>query len=128
MKNNIEDIDKIIKDTLTQEEAKFYDELDEQNLFRKMTGVFKGKLGWLVGIMNVISLFALVFFVYCMIEIFKTDVTNELIIWSIGALFSMIFICMIKIYFWQEMHKNDMIRELKRVELQIAALAGKTKE
>ena len=29
MKTNMEDIDKLIKETLTQEEAKFYDELDE---------------------------------------------------------------------------------------------------
>ena len=34
MKNNNEDIDKLIKETLTQEEAKFYDDLDEQNVFQ----------------------------------------------------------------------------------------------
>ena len=31
MKNHTEEIDKLIKETLTQEEAKFYDELEEQN-------------------------------------------------------------------------------------------------
>lgn len=29
MKNNMEDIDKLIKETLTEEEAKFYDELEQ---------------------------------------------------------------------------------------------------
>lgn len=33
MKTNMEDIDKLIKETLTQEEAKFYEELEEQNVF-----------------------------------------------------------------------------------------------
>mgnify|MGYP000081592588 CR=1 FL=1 len=29
MKTSTEDVDKLIKDTLTQEEAKFYDDLEE---------------------------------------------------------------------------------------------------
>ena len=32
MKNKIEKIDEIIKEALTKEEAKFYDELEEQKL------------------------------------------------------------------------------------------------
>ena len=125
MKNNNEEIDQIIKDSLTQEEAKFYEELEEQNLLNKIGGVFKGKVGWLVIIMNILSLIALGFFIYCTVEFFNTDSTNELIKWGAGAIYSVLFICMIKIYFWQAMHKNDMLREMKRLELQIAALAGK---
>ncbi|MEX0312683.1 MAG: DUF6768 family protein, partial [Allomuricauda sp.] len=59
MKTNMEDIDKLIKDTLTEEEAKFYDQLDEQNLFQMLGGLFKGKNSWLALIMNVMN--ALVF-------------------------------------------------------------------
>ena len=125
MKNNKEEIDQIIKDSLTQEEAKFYEELEEQNLLNKIGGVFKGKVGWLVIIMNILSLVALGFFIYCTVEFLNTDNTNELIKWGAGAIYSVLFICMIKIYFWQAMHKNDMLREMKRLELQIAALAGK---
>ena len=125
MKNNKEEIDQIIKDSLTQEEAKFYEELEEQNLLNKIGGVFKGKVGWLIIIMNILSLIALGFFIYCTVEFFNTDSTNELIKWGAGAIYSVLFICMIKIYFWQAMHKNDMLREMKRLELQIAALAGK---
>lgn len=125
MKNNKEEIDQIIKDSLTQEEAKFYEELEEQNLLNKIGGVFKGKVGWLVIIMNILSLIALGFFIYCTVEFLNTDNTNELIKWGAGAIYSILFICMIKIYFWQAMHKNDMLREMKRLELQIAALAGK---
>lgn len=125
MKNNKEEIDQIIKDSLTQEEAKFYEELEEQNLLNKIGGVFKGKVGWLVIIMNILSLIALGFFIYCTVEFLNTDNTNELIKWGAGAIYSVLFICMIKIYFWQAMHKNDMLREMKRLELQIAALAGK---
>ena len=125
MKNHNEEIDQIIKETLTNEEAMFYDELDELNVFSKIGGVFKGKNGWLLVIMNIITLAFLVVFIYCVVEFFKTDVTSELILWASGGLFSALFISMIKVYVWQLMHKNDILRELKRVELQIAALAGK---
>jgi hypothetical protein len=43
MKTNMEDIDKLIKETLTQEEAKFYEELEEQNVFEMVFELFKGK-------------------------------------------------------------------------------------
>ena len=126
MKNYNEEIDQIIKDTLTQEEAKFYDELDEQNVFMKILEVFKGRNGWLLIIMNIITLVFLGLFIYCIVQFFDTEVTKELILWATGGLFSALFISMIKIYFWQEMHKNDVLREMKRLELQVAALAIKT--
>ena len=126
MKNNIEEIDLIIRETLTQEEAKFYDELDELNLFSKIWGTFKGKGGWLIVIMNIISILALIFFVYCIVQFFDTNGTKELLQWAAGGLFSALFISMIKVYVWQLMHKNDVLRELKRIELQIAALAAKS--
>ncbi len=125
MKNKNEEIDQIIKDSLSKEEAQFYNELEEQNLIGKIGGVFKGKLGWLIAIMNILSLVAFAIFVYCSIQFIESDTINELIRWGTGGFYSMLFICMIKIYFWQEMHKNALLRELKRLELQIALNSSK---
>ncbi len=128
MKKNMEDIDKLIKETLTQEEAAFYDELEEQNLFDKIGGIFKGKLGWLVLIMNIFSLIVTALTVYCVVEFFKTDNTNEMIKWSLGILFGALFTSMIKLYGWMEMNKNDILREFKRLELQLSILNKKTEK
>ena len=128
MKNHNEEIDQIIKETLTQEEAKFYDELDEQNVFKKILGVFEGKNGWLLIVMNIVTLVFLGLFIYCIVQFFNAEATNELIVWATGGLFSALFISMIKVYIWQLMHKNDTLRELKRIELQIAALSGRIKD
>lgn len=43
MKNNMDEIDVLIKETLTQEETKFYNALEEQNLFAMIFGLFKGE-------------------------------------------------------------------------------------
>ena len=56
MKTNMEDIDKLIKETLTQEEAKFYDELDEQNVLEMLGGLFKGKNSWIMYVMNFMTM------------------------------------------------------------------------
>ncbi|MDB4438891.1 hypothetical protein N9176_01445 [bacterium] len=44
MKNKMQEIDQLIKDTLSKEEAAFYDSLEEQNLFDMVVGLFKEKM------------------------------------------------------------------------------------
>ena len=126
MKNSKEQIDELIKESLSQEEAKFYDELEEQNLFGKLSGVYKGKMAWLVMMMNLVLLGIFVLFVYCVIQFFNTDVTNEMIKWSTASLFCALIVSMLKLYIWNQMDKNDILRELKRLELQVATLSSRS--
>jgi hypothetical protein len=125
MSKNIEKIDEIIKDALTKEEAKFYDQLEEQNLIQMLGGVFKGKLGWLVVIMNVVTVIVFGLFIYCAIQFFNSDDTNELIKWAVGGTFCMIVIGMLKVFVWMQMDKNSIIREMKRLEFQVSIISSK---
>ncbi|MGI9547054.1 MAG: DUF6768 family protein [Flavobacteriaceae bacterium] len=127
MKNSREKIDDLIKEALTEEEATFYDELEEPNLMGKLGGVFKGKLGWLIGLMNVINLIFFVLMVYCVVQFFDVSETNELIKWASGGFACALAMSMIKLFVWLQMDKNDILRELKRLELQLASLAAKSK-
>lgn len=123
--NEQEKIDDLIKEALSKEEAKFYDELGEQNLMEKLGGVHKGKLGWLAILLNIIHLLVFVVFVYCVVQFLGTEQTNELIKWSSASFLCLIFMGMIKLFMWMQMDKNDILRELKRLELQIAVLTKK---
>ena len=125
MKNNMEDIDKLIKETLTEEESKFYDELDEQNVLQMVLGLFKGKNKWIMFVMNFMTMVFFALFVYCVIQFFNTDITNELIKWSILGIFSMMGVSMLKIFAWMQMDKNALLREMKRLEIQISSLSGR---
>lgn len=125
MKKAKEKIDFLIKETLSQEEASFYDELEEQNLIEKYGETFKGKTGWLVIVMNFMNLIFLGLFIYCCIQFFKVDETQALIKWSVGGFLCWSFMAFIKLYIWMQMDKNDMLRELKRLELQLSILAHK---
>lgn len=121
-----EKIDDLIKEALSIEEAKFYNELGEQNLIEKLGEVHKGKIGWLASVMTVMVVLLFAVFVYCTVQFFNTEVTNELIKWASAGFLCMIAIGMMKLFIWLQMDKNDILRELKRLELQVSALAHKT--
>jgi len=125
MKTNMEDIDKLIKETLTQEEAKFYDELEEQNVFQMVMGLFKGKNKWIMFLMNFMTLVFFAGFIFCVVKFFDTENTNELIKWAIGGVVGLMAVSMLKMFAWMQMDKNALLRELKRLELQISSLSGK---
>ncbi|WP_299684919.1 DUF6768 family protein [uncultured Dokdonia sp.] len=128
MRKEYEEIDVLIKEALTEEETKFYDSLDEQNVFQMLGGVFDGKNKWIIIMMNIVSFIAMVFFVYCTVQFFNTDVTNELIKWAVGGTFCMLIVSMLKVFIWMQMDKNSIIRELKRLELQVSTLSSKLHE
>jgi hypothetical protein len=121
----MEDIDKLIKETLNQEEAKFYDDLDEQNVLQMIGGLFQGKNKWIMYLMNFMTLVFFGFFVFCTIQFFDTEETNGLIKWGIGGLVFLLGVSRLKIFAWMQMDKNALLRELKRLELQISSLSGK---
>ena len=128
MKNHKKERDQIIKESLTEEESKFYDELDEQNLLQMFGGLFKTKLSWLIIIMNIVNLIVFILFIYCLIQFLNTNNTNELIKWASAGFLCWTTIAMIKIFVWMQMDKNALLREMKRLELQIAVLANKTNQ
>ena len=124
MKSN-EDIDRLIRETLTEEEAKFYDELDEQNVLQMLGGVYRGKNSWLMVLTNIVQLVFFALFIYCAIQFFKVEETNDLIKWGIGGIVTLFAQSMLKLFTWMQMDKNAILREIKRLELQVSSLAGK---
>lgn len=127
MKTNMEDIDKLIKETLTEEETKFYDDLDEQNIFQMLWGVFKGKNSWIALIMNAVNVLVFILLIYCIIQTMEVENTNDLILWVGATLLCFLTMSMIKIYIWMQIHRNALTREIKRLELQVSSLSHKLK-
>ena len=128
MKTNTEDIDQLIKDTLTQEEAKFYDDLEEQNLLQMIFGIFKGKNSWIVYMMSIVQVIFFGLFIYCAIQFFEVEAINDLIKWGILGSVALMGSCMLKLFSWMQMDKKAIIREIKRLELQVSSLSGKISE
>jgi len=128
MKTNMEDIDKLIKETLNEEEAKFYDDLEEQNLVQMVFGIFSGKNSWLIIVMSIVQVVFFGLFIYCAIQFFNVEATNDLINWGIFGTLSLMASSMLKIFSWMQMDKKAIIREIKRLELQVSSLSVKIAE
>jgi len=125
MKNEMEEVDRLIKETLSKEEAKFYDALDEQNIIEMLFGLFRGKNAWINILLNIMILVFFVAFIYSGVQFFEADSTDDLIRWGLGSLVFLLCISMLKLYAWMQMDKYAILREMKRLELQVMSLSGR---
>lgn len=118
-------LDHAIRQALSDEDAAFLAKFGEQSPFEEALGTFSGK--W--GAMNVFA--ALVTFAmfgiaaYCTWNAFSAAALRETVLWSAGGLLAMLAVAMLKMYFWMEINKNVVLREVKRLELQVARLAAR---
>ena len=89
---------------------------------------FKGKNRWLSVL---VFIYIFLFFglsIYCAVEFFSATEVKHWIAWAIGFLFCQLTVCMLKIWYWMEMQKNSLTREIKRLELQIVHLVDLMKK
>jgi hypothetical protein len=121
MKHTNEQIDKIIHEALSEEEALFYDQLGEQNILEMSLGVFQGKNKNLYILTIVMSLIIFGVFVFCAIEFYNAETTRSMLLYGGAAGWCMMSVGFIKLWHWMQMNTNTLLREMKRLELQIAA-------
>jgi hypothetical protein len=119
-------LDQAIRQALSAEDAEFLAKFEkEQPLHEQMLGAFSGPLGGWNIFAALITFGMFGAFCYCIWQFFQASELRDLIFWSAAALFSAIAVAMLKMWFWMEMHKNQVLREVKRLELQIARLAAR---
>lgn len=118
-------IDDAIRNALSKEDADFLARFESESPIREVFGTFKGSWG-LMNVFAAIVTFAMFgVFLYCLSQMFATAEMRAVLLWSVGAVVSMLAVAMLKLYFWMEMNKNVVLREVKRLELQVARLAAR---
>lgn len=123
-----EEIDKLITDSLSKEDAQFYNQFDEEDVFESWFGVYKGKQGWIAVVQTVVIFVSTIFAVYFGYRFFTGETVIEML--KSGAVMSIaiIFAGFLKLFIWLMMVKNSILREMKRVEFQVAVLMEKLPE
>lgn len=125
MKTNHEEIDEMIRQALSREDARFYDELGEQTLPEMVGGLFKGKMKWITILTMVIMPVLFGIGVYCAFRFYQANEIREMLIWAASGYFFILGTVFLKLFHWMQMDKNTILREIKRMELQVALLNGK---
>ena len=63
---------------------------------------------------------------YCGWQFVNAPDVREMLLWGGGAALACAGMVLIKIWFWLELQKNSVVREIKRLELQVARLTSNT--
>ncbi len=119
------DIDRAIRQSLSAEDAELLDRLGaDQALHRQVLATFEGRLrwfnaaGWLAGLalFGVASVLAWRFA--------HAQELGEMLRWGAASALAFAGVALVKVWFWLELQKNAVVREVKRLEVQVASLAA----
>ena len=118
------DIDEKIREALRREDAELLEHYQtEPPVHELLIETFRGRRVWMSSLAVV---FTFVFFglsLFALYGFFHAEGTRSLIAWASGFLWSSLAVAMLKIWFWMEIQRNSVVREIKRLELQVANLS-----
>ena len=119
------DLDRQIEEALDSEDKKLLKEFGEQGLLAQSFSVFQGKQGWIAGVAAVMGFVISAAAVFSAWKFFNASDAVEATQWGVGAWLLMTMVGFMKLWFWMRMESNRVIREVKRVELQLARMQTK---
>ena len=120
------DLDKEIEKALSKEDLEFVGQFEELGLFTYFKSLFRGKDAWVSFLSIFVGVIIQILFFYSAYKFFvTTDDMNAKILWGAGAWFAAIMVAFMKVWLWMRMESNRVIREIKRLELQVARLGMK---
>ena len=124
-KEESSNVDRIIREALEQKEAEdILSYSGDPGLFELMGSTFRGRLRWVV-IMGIVM--SLVYFgigIFCAVKFAGAVEMKETIGWAGGVLICMMIVIAHKQWYWGEMTRRALSRDIKRLQLQVAELAS----
>ena len=120
------DIDDAIRRTLSVENAKLLERFEaDPALHRQVLEMFRGSTRWInaAGWVAGLALFATG--AYFWWRFAYADEIRHMLLWAASAGVAFLGLALVKVWFWLELQKNAVVREIKRLELQVASLAAR---
>jgi hypothetical protein len=118
-------IDDTIRQALAPDDLRAYEELSRaQSPLQATITAFRTQhlafsiAGFLAGT------FCLALAAYAVWRAAEATEVKAMLGWAGVAAFGFFFLGLLKMWFWMEMQKNSVVREIKRLELQVASLAA----
>lgn len=114
-------LDKSIAEALS-EEPEIGEFGDEQNILEQVTSSFRSKNRWLLVLGFVITLVFIGIGIYALVQFIELKDTVQALPWAVLLIFSLMAITMIKMWYFMELNKNAVLREIVRLERRIEQL------
>lgn len=121
-------LDDKIREALRKEDAELFEDFDvEPSMFDLLMETCRGRHRWLNMLGVFWTLVFLVLGILAVVKFFEAESTRDIVMWAAACIMCVSAVSMLKIWYFLEIHKNALTREIKRLELQIARLAGRIK-
>ena len=99
----------------------------EPPLRTQIADTFRGRFRWLAWLATFYRIALLVIAIFAATKFFHVDETRDLIAYATLFLWSFFGMVFIKMWYWSLLVKNSVIREIMRLERQVAKLDGDIK-
>ena len=124
----MKEIDKLIRDALRDEDSELAETLGgEQRMHQMILDLYRGRSRWLAISWTILTLLLMVVGIYAAVRFYDATMEKDMLLWGALALFSFAMVMAVKIWGWMEMSKNEVMREIKRLELQVVRLTTSLK-
>lgn len=121
----MKEIDKLIRDALRDEDVELFETIGgEQRMHQVILDLFRGRSKWLSIGTIAVTIGLMVLGVYAVVQFYQSNIIRDMFLWGAVAFFTFAAVGAVKVWAWMEMAKNETMREIKRLELQIARLAS----
>jgi len=114
-------LDDAIRQSLSNEDRKLYDELEsDMNIPELMLTSIQGRNRGIKVFAIIMSFLFTILAGYCVWRFVHTEDVRSAMNWMMAFSAAFLSIAMFKMYFWMEMNKVALMREMKRLELQLS--------
>jgi len=118
-------VDEAIRRALSPADVQDYEALSrELSPFGEAFGMFRSARRGYIWAVAVAGAAFVVIGGYAVWRLLNATDIREMLGWSLLAIFLMLSLALVKLWFWLEMQRNAVVREVKRLELQIASLVA----
>lgn len=121
-----EELDQLLNDSFSDEDRALLKKLSQDpSVFEMIGDSFRGRNRWITVYATIWIFIFLGAAIWCGMQFAspETDTTKEIVGWAIGTAFCIMIVGLLKMWFWLDMHRNAITREIKRLELAISGLS-----
>ena len=119
------ELDNKIREALEETGIESPDFGDDDTLRSMISDAYAGKLRWMFILATFWQLVFFAAFVYAGIEFFSIASSEEPLFWATIFLMTGMGVSMMKLMHWMLINRNRLLREIKRLELEVARMAKK---
>jgi len=121
----MENLDNAIREAMRDEDGAVFEKLGEQSMLEQVIDSFRTRQRWMIAIVFIWSFVIFAGSVFCLVQFFRAESDREALSWGLGFVVGMIGVGLLKTWYWMELNKNAVMREVKRMELQLARLSAR---